>query len=60
MRVPSSPPRHASPLRHRTVEPHDDEYRILIMETLMRIDAKADLIIELLDGDGEEEEEADT
>jgi hypothetical protein len=47
--------------RHdRTVELHDDEYRILIMETLMRIDAKADLIIELLDGDGEEEEEADT
>jgi hypothetical protein len=41
------------------MEPLESEYRVLIMETLMRIDEKADRIIGLLEGDGEEEEEAD-
>jgi hypothetical protein len=36
-----------------------DEDLSLIMRTLMRIDAKADLIIELLDGYEEEEDETD-
>jgi hypothetical protein len=41
------------------MEPLESEYRVLIMETLMRIDAKADRIIALLEGDEEEEDEAD-
>lgn len=45
---------------HAKVELLESEYRVLIMETLMRIDAKADRIIDLLDGDEEEEDEADS